>query len=159
MCATTFSSHFQTPRNSSRKRPRRNTRASSLASSTLQQQQQDTSSSAQVSFEDSNLENEPDSNKPAAKRKRATKVTRSRPVRKTKGSVSILDESGTLGILKEANASDDVSTPVHSGKKKLYKQSVEAEQFTPTEKAVPGAKDTPGTIVKRQLRLRSSKKY
>ena len=82
-------------------------------------------------------------------------------MRKTKGSSasSTLDESGTLGVLKEANVSDDVSTPVNSGKKKLYKTPAAAEQFTPTEKLAPGAKETPGTIVKRQLRLRSSKKY
>lgn len=119
---------------------------------------QDTSS-ALASFEDSNLENEPENEKPAAKKKRAAKVTRSRPVRKTKGSVSsTLDESGTLGVLVESNVSDDVATPVNSGKKKLYKISQAAEQFTPTDKVAPGTKETPGTIVKRQLRLRSSKK-
>ena len=118
------------------------------------------SSAAQASFEDSNVENDPDLDKPAAKKKRATKVTRSRPVRRTKGSTSILDESGTtaLGVLKETNMSDEVSTPVNSGKKKLYKIPTTTEQFTPTEKLISEPKETPGTIVKRQLRLRSSKK-
>eukprot|EP00095_Tigriopus_kingsejongensis_P010559 maker-scaffold421_size176100-snap-gene-0.31 protein:Tk10559 transcript:maker-scaffold421_size176100-snap-gene-0.31-mRNA-1 annotation:"golgin subfamily a member 4-like" len=131
-----------------------------------------TDSATQASFEDSTLENDPDFDE--ERPKRSTRLTRAKPVRKAaRRDHSALDESGSetrpgtsaSSVLKDLNNLDVNNSSVEhhtpsnnsSRKRTLYKSSKVAQVFTPPAEE-PMSTLTPKTIVKRQLRSRSSRK-
>lgn len=138
---------------------RKRTRASTRARRTRQGSVARADTSVQASFEDSNLENgdpngsyEEPAKRPRSTRERSSRVTRQRPVRKAK-----LSESSQLEPLRESSNCGTPSALTPAGKKKLFDEPKAAQVFTPPlESASP--KVTPRTIVKRQLRSRSSRK-
>lgn len=130
-----------------------------------------TDSASQASFEDSNAENDPsdtlNTGSPSPK-KTKRKVTRSRPVRKTRSSAiaaaAVLKDASNsvLGDINERSdeTGNDSPMPKTSRKRQLYNvvKDAETEVFTPTKEADEALKKTtPKTIVKRQLRSRSKR--
>lgn len=158
----------ETPSNSRKRRrggrtaKERSRRANRTASSK-------TGGATQASFEDSTLENDPDFDQDS-KPKRSIRLTRAKPVRKAAKKELSLDESSNSSVLKDLhnnrggdpdNSARDSHTPVSQNARKqrtLYKESKEAQVFTPPLEDIGGPTMTPNTIVKRQLRSRSSRK-
>ncbi len=172
----------------SRKRAKRTANARSGRSGKARSSKAMTDSASQASFEDSNVENdepeEPGDSDSQWRPRRSSRIKRSRPVKKARsnssnsaaGSNHSLNlhhhsgDSSQLSVLqaiqessptpKAASAMDAVGKTPSARKRQLYNGDGRgAEEFTPpTAESVQGPTATPRTVVKRQLRSRSSRK-
>ncbi len=159
-------------------RSKRGGRGGNKTDSASQASFEDSESSVSFAREENDDDDDNDCSTTSPKRRRTTtsraksaaKLTRSRPVRRSTRNSNVAsaaqqplrDTANVLDAIAESPPHPSgvvraAKTPATGSKRKLYSDSGRAHEFTPPTDNIENVM-TPGTVVKRQLRLRSGRK-